>query len=417
VLPDADADSSHGSASPGGNGRNANNPLGNGARENGPRANDPMLGDPDLTDLLGVLHAHRWLVVAILALAASLGYGFGSRSSVESRADTRLLLVDPGEEGAVLPTSDPLPLEERQSAVVSRAESQRVRADVTEALKLGPGDIKSISAVAEEGESFVTITVTTVEGVDTGAIADRVAASVVEQQREAVGARSDALASELRQSAKDANADIATIDAQLEQLSRDIAVLQLQVNRNAGTDASVDPQVALAAKTDQANGLRSNRTALLSTQADFERRAREADVAGTVSSGGLEVYEPAGTVDTTRTLPPLQLGVLAASIALVVLVCAAYFVAYRTEAPRGTPAPATERGWGSRTAREQPQDDHEGGDEKIAEVDPRTRPRTVPAWGSRTARQQPQDDHEGGDEKIAEVDPRTRPRTLGRTDR
>ena len=329
-----------------------------------------MLGDPDVADLLGVLHGHRWLVAAILALAASIGYGFGTRSAVESQADTRLLLVDPSEEGAVLPTSEPLPLEERQSAVVSRAESLRVRAEVTEALGLGPGDIKSISAVAEEGESFVTITVTTVEGVETGAIADQVAASVVEQQREAVGARSDALADELRQSAKDTNAEIATVDAQLEQLSRDIAVLQLNVNRNAGSDASVDPQVALAVKTDKANGLRSNRAALLATQADFERRAKEADVAGAVSSGGLEVYEPAGAVDTTRTLPPLQLSVLAASIALVVLVCAAYFVAYRTEAPRGTVAPTTEHGSDGRTAaRARPEDDDEPGDGEHAAVD------------------------------------------------
>lgn len=336
-----------------------------------------MPGDPDVTDLLGVLHAHRWLVVAILALAASLGYGFGSRSPVESRADTRLLLVDPSEESAVFPTSDPLPLEERQSAVVSRAESQRVRADVTKTLGLRPGDIKSISAVAEEGESFVTITVATVEGVDTGAIADQVAESVVEEQREAVGARSDALASELRQSAEDTNAEIAAIDAQLTQLSREIAVLQLDVGRNAGTDASVEPQVQLAVKTDSANGLRSQRTELLATQADFERRAKEADVAGTVSSGGLEVYEPAGTVDTTRTLPPLQLGVLAASIALVVMVCAAYFVAYRIETPRGNPAPDTERNWASRTAREEPHDDYEPGDVEIAAVDARARLR---AW-------------------------------------
>jgi hypothetical protein len=372
-----DADSTHGAASPQVNGRDANNPLGNGARENGLRASDPMPGDPDVTDLLGVLHAHRWLVVAILALAASLGYGFGSRSPVESRADTRLLLVDPSEESAVFPTSDPLPLEERQSAVVSRAESQRVRADVTKALGLRPGDIKSISAVAEEGESFVTITVATVEGVDTGAIADQVAESVVAEQREAVGARSDALASELRQSAEATNAEIAAVDAQLTQLSRDIAVLQLDVGRNAGTDASVEPQVQLAVKTDKANGLRSQRAELLATQADFERRAKEADVAGTVSSGGLEVYEPAGTVDTTRTLPPLQLGVLAASIALVVMVCGAYFVAYRIEAPRGTPAPDTEPNWASRTARERPQDDYEQGDVEIAAVDARTR---LKAW-------------------------------------
>lgn len=371
-----DADPSQGSAPPPVNGRNANNPLGNGARENGLRATEPMPGDPDVTDLLGVLHAHRWLVVAILALAASVGYGFGSRSPVESRADTRLLLVDPSEEGAVLPTSDPLPLEERQSAVVSRAESQRVRADVTKALGLKPGDIKSISAVAEEGESFVTINVATVEGVDTGAVADQVAASVVEEQREAVGARSDALASELRQSAENTNAEIAAIDAQLAQLSRDIAVLQLDVNRNAGSDASVDPQVQLAVKTDRANGLRSTRAALLTTQADFERRAKEADVAGTVSSGGLEVYEPAGTVDTTRTLPPLQLGVLAASIALVIMVCAAYFVAYRIEAPRGTPAPGTASRWDSRTSREHPEGDHEPEDGEIAAVDARTRLRT-----------------------------------------
>jgi uncharacterized protein involved in exopolysaccharide biosynthesis len=337
---------------------------------NGLRPNDAAAGDPNLTDLVGVLHRRRWWIAAITALAALVGYGLGLRSPLEGQADTRLLLVEPSEEGAGFSTPEPLPLEERQSLVISRAESQQVRADVTEALGLEPGDIKSVSAEAAEGESFVTITVTTVDGVDTAAITDRVGASVVEKQREAVGERSNALADELRQTAEDTNAEIAAVDDQLERLSRDIAVLTLQVDRNAGTDASVDPQVALAVNTDKANGLRSTRAALLSTQADFERRAKEADVAGAVSSGGLEVYTPAGTADTARTLQPMQLSLLAASLALVVQVCAAYFVAYRAEAPRGTLAPTTEHWWDRRTAaRVPPQDDHETGDGEDAAVD------------------------------------------------
>jgi uncharacterized protein involved in exopolysaccharide biosynthesis len=400
VRPDIDADSTPGPASPPVNGPNPDDPpvirpQGNKPRPNDPpvirpqgnkpwpndppvvrpqanglRPNDAAIGDPNLTDLVGVLHRRRWWIAAIVALAAVVGYGLGSRSPLESRADTRLLLVEPSEEGTVLPASDPLPLEERQSAVVSRAESHVVRAEVAEALGLKPGDIKSVSADAAEGESFVTIAVTTVDGVDTAAITDRIAASVVEQQREAVGARSNALAGELRRAAKDTNAEIAAIDAQLEQLSRDMAVLKLDAGRKTGTDASVDPQVALAVKTDMATGLRSSRAALVSTQADFEHRAKEADVAGAVSSGGLEVYEPAGTAGTTRTLPPVQLSVLAASLALVVLVCAAYFVAYRTEAPRGTRAPTTEHGWDGRTAaRVPPQDDHQPGDWQDAAAD------------------------------------------------
>jgi hypothetical protein len=66
----------------------------------------------------------------------------------------------------------------------------------------------------------------------------------------------------------------------------------------------------------------------------------------------------------------VQLGVLAASIALVVLVCAAYFVAYRTEAPRGTPAPTTNHGSDGRTAgRVRPEDDDEPGDGEHAAFD------------------------------------------------
>jgi hypothetical protein len=353
------------------NGPEANDPAVTQPQGNGLRPNDAAVGDPNLTDLVGVLHRRRWWIAAIMALAALVGYGLGSLSPLEGQADTRLLLVEPSEEGAGLFSApEPLPLEERQSLVISRAESQQVRADVTEALGLEPGDIKSVSADAAEGESFVTITVTTVDGVDTAAVTDRVAASVVEKQREAVGERSNALADELRQTANDTNAEIAAVDAQLEQLSRDIAVLTLQVDRNAGTDASVDPQVALAVKTDMATGLRNTRAALLATQADFERRAKEADVAGAVSSGGLEVYTPAGTADTTRTLQPVQLSLLAASIALVVQVCAAYFVAYRAEAPRGTLAPTTEHGWDGRTAaRVPPQGDHETGDAEDAAAD------------------------------------------------
>lgn len=342
----------------------------NGARANGLREKDPALGDPNLTDLVGVVYRRRWWVVAIVALAALVGYGLGARSPLESRSDTRLLLVEPSEDGAVSPASGPLPLAERQSAVISRAESQRARAEVTEALGLEPGDIKSVSADAEEGQSFVTITVTTVEGVDTAAVTDEVAEWVVDEQREAMRARSDALAGELRRSAEATNFEIAAVDAQLEQLSRDIAVLTLDVDRNAGTDASVDPQVALSIKTDKANGLRSTRAALLSTQSDFERRAKEADVAGAVGSGGVELYQPAGTADTSRTLPPVQLSVLAASLALVVIVCAAYFAAYRTDAAHGTTTLRTEPvGHGRAPSREQSQDDHERGDGADAAVD------------------------------------------------
>ena len=295
MPPDIDADSTPRPASPPANGSESSDPAVIHPNGNGLRPDDAAVGDPNLTDLVGVLHRRRWWIAGIMAVAALIGYGLGSRLPLESQAETRLLLVEPSEEAAVLPGPQPLPLQERQSLVISRVESQKVRADVTKALRLEPGDIKSVSADAAEGESFVTVTVTTVDGVDTAAITDRVAASVVEQQRAAIQARSEALANELRKTADDTDAEIAAVDAQLEQLSHDIAVLQLQVDRNAGTDASVDPQVALAVKTDMATGLRNNRAALLATQADFESRAKEADVAGAISSGGLEVYTPAGT--------------------------------------------------------------------------------------------------------------------------
>lgn len=361
--PDFDAGSAHGPASPPASGPRGNDPGANGARANGLRHNDPAPGDPNLTDLVGVLHRRRWWVIAIVALAALVGYVLGARSPLESRADTRLQLVEPSEDGAVSPASDPLPLEERQSAVIARAESPRARTAVTDALGLEPGAIKSVSADAEEGQSFVTIAVTTVEGVDTAAITDQVAEWVVEEQRDAMRARSDALAGELRREANAIDTEIAAVDGQLEQLSRDIAVLTLDANRNAGLDASVDPQVAIAVKTDKANGLRSTRAALLSTQSDFERQAKEADVAGAVSSGGVELYQPAGAADTSRTFPPIQFGVLAASLALVVLVCAAYFAAYRVDAAHGTPTlPAEPGGNGRAPRREESQDDPERGD-------------------------------------------------------
>jgi hypothetical protein len=342
----------------------------NGARANGLRDNDPAPGDPNLTDLVGVLHRRRWWVVGIVALAALVGYGLGARSSLESRADTRLQLVEPSEDSVVSSASNPLPLEERQSAVISRAESPRARTEVSEALGLEPGDIKSVSASAEEGQSFVTIAVTTVDGVDTAAITDQIAQRVVEEQRDAMRARSDTLAGELRRQAKAINNEVAAVDAQLEQLSRDIAVLTLDVDRNAGTDASVDPQVALAVQTDKANGLRSRRAALLSTQADFERQAKNADVAGAVGSGGVELYQPAGSADTSRTFPPLQLGVIAASLALVVLVCAAYFAAYRIDAAHGTPTPPAEPGGNGRAPwSDESQDDHERGGGAHAAID------------------------------------------------
>ncbi len=368
MHPDIDADSTPQPASPPANGAKANDRAVIQTQGNGLRP-QPAVGDPNMSDLVGVLHRRRWWIAATVAVAALVGYGLGLRSPLESQAHTSLLLVEPSEEGAVLPAPDPQPLAERQSLVISRAESPQVRADATKALGLEPGDIKSVSAHAGENESFVTITVTTVDGVDTAAITDQVAASVVEQQREAVGARSKAFADELRRTAKDTDAQIAAVDVQLEQLSRDIALLKLQVDRNAGTDASIDPQVALAVKTDTATGLRNTRAALQSTQADFERRAKEADVEGEVSSGGLEVYSPAGTVDTTRTLGPVQLAVLAASLAIVVHVCAAYFVAYRAEAPRGALAPTDEHGWDGGTAARVSQDDHETGDEEDGAIE------------------------------------------------
>ncbi|MGH2477921.1 MAG: hypothetical protein ACRDIL_21950, partial [Candidatus Limnocylindrales bacterium] len=64
---------------------------------NGVRSNDAATGDPNLTDLIGVLHRRKWWIAAIVALAALVGCGLGSRSPLESRADTRLLLVEPSE--------------------------------------------------------------------------------------------------------------------------------------------------------------------------------------------------------------------------------------------------------------------------------------------------------------------------------
>jgi uncharacterized protein involved in exopolysaccharide biosynthesis len=329
-----------------------------GPHGNGTRANGTQPGDPEVTDLLGVLRRRRWWIAAVLAVAALVGYGIGLLSAVEKRAETRLLLVDTSEESVESPASGPLPLDERQSAVVSRAESQRTRAEVTRALALEPGDIKSISASAAVGQSFVTITVTTDDGVDAAAVTDRVATSVVEQQRDAVRERLEALAEELRQAATGTNDEIAAVDAQLAPLSREIATLQVQVDRSTGTTAGVDPLVELALKNDQATGLRSTRAALVTTQSDYERRARDADVAAAVSSGGVQVYETAGTVHTTRAVPPVQMGVLLASIALIVMVGAAYFTAYRADVAPRTPAPVVEPGRNGRgTVPRQPRQD------------------------------------------------------------
>jgi len=356
VPPETNAASSYGPA----------RPRVNGPHANGPTASDPQLGDPEVTDLLGVLHRRRWWIGAVMAVAALVGYGLGSLSPVEARAETRLLLTETSEEGVLSPPPDLVPLEERQSAVVSRVESPVTRADVTEALRLEAGDIKTISAKAEEGESFVTITVTTVDGVDTAVITDQVAESVIEQQRAAFGERSGALADELRRSAADIDTEIAAIDAQLQQAAWDIAVLQIDVDSSTGTDAGVNAAAELALRIDMATGLRSTRAALVSTQSDFERRAKEADVAAAVSSGGLEVYALAGAEDTARAFPPLQLGVLVASIGLVVMVGAAYFSAYRSEAPTGRYALTTDLGGDGRTAApcEREQNDDERGDEE-----------------------------------------------------
>jgi uncharacterized protein involved in exopolysaccharide biosynthesis len=323
------------------------------------------LDDPEVTDLLGVLHRRRWWIAAVVGLGALIGYGLGSLSPVEARAETRLLLTEPSEESVLSRPPEQVPLEERQSAVVARVESPVTEADVIDELDLEPGDIKSISADAEEGESFVTVRVTTDEGVDTAVITDQVAETVIDQQRDAFGARSNALAAELRQSAADIDTEIAAVDAQLQQSSRDIAALQGEVDRSAGTSAGLDSAAELDLKTEMASGLRSTRAALVSTQSDFERRAKEADVAAAVSSGGLEVYAPAGAADTARAFPPLQLAVLLASIGLVVMVGAAYFSAYRSEGRPGAHALASDLAGDGHApaAPEQEHDDNERGSE------------------------------------------------------
>src|SRR5690606_37136624 len=257
----------------------ANGSGASGSWSNGAYRGEHRLTDPNVTDLLGALYRQRWRVAAALLAAALAGYGIGWRSPAETRAGLRLLLVERSDEGLVTAPSDPLPLPERQSALVSRVESQRTRTDAIEALGLGPGDITSVSAEAEEGESFVTIEVTTSEGVDPAAVTNEVAESVVAQQRNAVRERFEALAAELQASAAQIDPEIQAIDARLQQLAQEMAQLQLTVDRATGTDASVDPQVNLTLRNDEATGLRSTRTALLSTKSDSERQDREANVA------------------------------------------------------------------------------------------------------------------------------------------
>jgi hypothetical protein len=301
-----------------------------------PESSGHKLRDPEVTDLVGVVYRRRRWIALIMVVAAAVGYGLGSRSPVENQAETRLMLVS-SEEGVSQP-SEPVPLEERQSAVVSRAESQLVEADVTEALDLGPGDIKSISAESPEMASVVTIKVTTAHDADTAAITDQVADSVIELQRDAVQERSAALAGELRASAASIDGEIAGLDAQLAQLAQEASALQLEVDQNPGTEAGVAAFAQLTVKNDTIAGLRSTRAGLVTTQSDFERRAREADVSAAASSAGVQLEAPAGDVSTGHTFPPVQLAVLLASLSLVAMVCAAYFTAYRAEPPPHFPA-------------------------------------------------------------------------------
>jgi hypothetical protein len=300
-----------------------------------PGTSDHRLRDPEVTDLVGVAYRRRWWIGLVMVVAAASGYVLGSRSPVENKADTTLLLV--GSEAGVAEPADPVPLEERQSTVVSRAESRPVEAEVTEALGLRPGDIKSISAESPEAESVVTITVTTVDSVDTAAITDEVAASVIAQQRNAIRERSAALAAELRGSAAAIDAEIAAVDGQLAQLAQEAAALQATADSNPGAPDGIDALAQLSVKNDTIAGLRGTRTGLVTTQSDFERRAREADVSAAASSGGVELESPAGDVSTAHTYPPAQLAVLLASIGLVVMVCASYFTAYRAGAPQRYP--------------------------------------------------------------------------------
>jgi uncharacterized protein involved in exopolysaccharide biosynthesis len=304
--------------------------------------------DPEVTDLVGVVYRRRWWIVLIMVVAATGGYALGSLSPLENQADTRLLLV--GSEEGVSEPAEPVPLEERQSAVVSRAESRPVEAEVTEALALGPDDIKSISAESPEAESVVTITVTTDHGLDTAAITDRVADSVIAQQRNAVRERSAALAEELRGSAAALDGDIAAVDSQVAQLVQEAAGLQAEVNANPGTPAGAEAQARLTVTSERIVGLRSSRAGLVTTQSDFERRAREADVSAAASSGGVELESSAGDVSTAHTYPPVQLAVLLASIVLLAMVCAAYFTAYRAEAPKRYPVLVIDPDWNGRAA-------------------------------------------------------------------
>lgn len=283
-----------------------------------------------MSDLLSELYRRRWSVGAVALLAATTGYGLGARSPMESHSERRLLLTDTTEESVLGTTLQPVPIEERQAEVTARAGSELTRDRVIEALGLRRGDVKSVSATAEEGSSFITISVTTPAGVDAAAVVDQVGLEVVEQQSAAANERLDALAGQLREAATAMDGEIATVQAELETLVRDIAVLQLEVSGGAGA-AAVEPAVDLALKSDQAAALRATRTELEDAQADFERRAREAAVAAAVKVGGLEVYGPAGDVTTSRALPPMQLGVLTASLAFLVMVGAAYFTAYRAE--------------------------------------------------------------------------------------
>src|SRR5690606_33051695 len=125
------------------------------SHDRGPR--DIQLRDPQVTDLVGVVHRRRWWICLVMVVLAAGGYALGAQSPVENKAETTLLLVG-AEEGAGEP-AEPVPLEERQSAVVSSAESRSVETEVIEELGLEPGDIKSISAESPEAETVVTITV------------------------------------------------------------------------------------------------------------------------------------------------------------------------------------------------------------------------------------------------------------------
>jgi succinoglycan biosynthesis transport protein ExoP len=252
--------------------------------------------EPDLSGAARVIVTRAPLIVGFALVVAALVYGFTALKTEQYQATAKVRVLDPNAEAVF--DNGQLRVDPKRDldTQLELMRTDDLRADVDQALGAAAGEISGVTMSGIGATDLIAVTVSSASPQVAADAANTFASLYVERRKSQVSSAFTARADELRQKAAEIDAEIRTIDAQLDGDPTDAAALEAQ------------------------------RASLVAQQTDLQTRATQFDVEAATRSGNVEAAETALPPTAPFAPKPVRDAALAGLLALLVGVGVAFLL-------------------------------------------------------------------------------------------